>query len=64
MSIELTYRTEDGEVFNTLEEAQEHESYITLWNQIQEEFGYYGEIRIQYLCDFKRVINYIKENKQ
>lgn len=62
--IQNVFRTEDGEIWDSLEEAKEHQSRVDIWNKLLEEYGSYGELRISYFSDFLDVIKFYEENKQ
>lgn len=57
------YKTTDGEVFTELTEATTHQKRIDIWEKIKEEFGVYGEVKLNYFSDFEDLIKYYEENK-
>lgn len=61
--ITTVYKTDDGETFDTLTEAENHQVKVDLWEQITERFGTYGSVEINYLEDFIAIMNFYEENK-
>lgn len=57
------YKTTDGEIFTELTEATEHQKRVDIWEKINQEFGVYGEVRLNCLSDFLDLIKYYEENK-
>lgn len=60
MAITTVYKTEDGEVFTHIKEAEEHEKIVELWEKLNHRFATYGELKICYLSDFIDVMDFIK----
>ena len=63
MPVTTIYRTEDGEVWDSLEEAERHQKTVDVWEGVKEKFGTYGEVRLNYLSDFLDIIKFYEENK-
>lgn len=61
--VEAVYKTTDGEFFDSLEKAEEHQKKVDLWFKIAEKFGIYGTLEINYLSDFLEIIQFYEDNK-
>lgn len=46
MTIKLVYLTSCGSIFDTQEEAEEHEWQQGLWEKAMLKYGYHGEIQL------------------
>lgn len=61
--VETVYRTTDGSVWSTKQEAEQHQKLFDLWDTLVERYGMYGELRIDCIDDFIDVIKFYEENK-
>lgn len=61
--VQVVYKTTDGDFFDNLEKAEEHQKKVDLWFKITDKFGSYGTLEINYLSDFLEIIQFYEENK-
>jgi hypothetical protein len=60
MTIEVLYKTTDGEVFTNSTDAQEREKIIELWYKVSDKFELVNSKT--HLSDFIKMIDFIKYN--